>query len=298
MAKEKEIAQQTGKKWVDFEDLTLCNNFMFGEVVADEKAGKDILEVILGKEIEKIVVYEKEKNLDNVPGQRGVRFDVYLKDQADTIYNLEMQVAYKTDMPKRSRYYQGILDTKILPSGCRNYNVLNQSIIIFICKFDPFGGGRCVYTFEPRCVEEPELALKDGTRRIFLNTKGKNKKDLPKALAELLDYLEDPDTILEEPRIIELDDRLKKIKKEKEARDQYMTLQNLIEEEREEAHASGVAEGHISLIRKKYNKGYDVAQTADMLEQETAYVERIYSLLEDYPESTDAEIAEMLSGRA
>lgn len=34
---------------------------MFGKVVADEQAGKNILEIILGEEIEKIVVYEKEK---------------------------------------------------------------------------------------------------------------------------------------------------------------------------------------------------------------------------------------------
>ncbi len=248
------------------------------------------------------MVYEKEKTLDNVPGYRGVRFDVYLKDQADTIYNLEMQVAYKSDIPKRSWYYQGILDTKILPSGCKNYNVLNQSIIIFICMFDPIGEDRCIYTFEPRCLEEPRLTLKDGTRRIFLNTKGKNREEIPKALAELLDYLENPDIILEEPRIKGLDNRLKKVKQDKEARDQYMTLQNLIEEEREEAHAAGIVEGHaagiaeerVSLIRKIYNKGYDVAQTADMLEQEISYVERIYSLLEAYPGLTDLEIAEMI----
>ncbi|MDE7424164.1 MAG: hypothetical protein K2N51_10840 [Lachnospiraceae bacterium] len=35
MTEKKETAQQTEKKWVNFEDLTLCNNFMFGEVVAD-----------------------------------------------------------------------------------------------------------------------------------------------------------------------------------------------------------------------------------------------------------------------
>lgn len=284
----------TGKKWVDFEELTLCNNFMFGEVVADETAGKNILEIILNEEIERIVVYEKEKTLDNVPGQRGIRFDVYLKDEADTIYNLEMQVTYKTDIPKRSRYYQGILDTKLLPSSCKDYNILNQSIIIFICLFDPIGEDRCIYTFEPRCAENPELPLKDGTTRIFLNTKGKNRHELPAALVELLDYLEDPHTTpLSDQRMIELDDRLQKVKRDKEARDQYMTLQNLIEEERDEARAEGYAR-KIAIIRKKFAKGYAAAVTADMLEQDILYIESIYNLFQNNPEYTNLEIAEIV----
>lgn len=133
---------------------------------------------------------------------------------------------------------------------------MNQSIIIFICLFDPIGEDRCVYSFEPRCAENPELPLKDGTTRIFLNTKGKNRHELPAALVELLDYLENPHTtLLSDQRMIELDDRLQKVKRDKEARDQYMTLQNLIEEERDEARAEGYA-GNIAIIRKKFDKGY------------------------------------------
>lgn len=53
---------------------------------------------------------------------------------------------------------------------------------------------------------------------------------------ELLNYLENPYTeALTDPRLIELDKRLQKVKHDKEARQQYMTLQNLIEEERDEA---------------------------------------------------------------
>ncbi|MDE7422717.1 MAG: hypothetical protein K2N51_03355 [Lachnospiraceae bacterium] len=101
--------------------------------------------------------------------------------------------------------------------------------------------------------------------------------------------------------MIELDDRLQKVKRDKEARDQYMTLQNLIEEERDEAraegHAAGAAKGYarnIAIIRKKFDKGDDAAMTADMLEQETLYIENIYKLFQNNPEYTDLEIAEIV----
>lgn len=158
-------------------------------------------------------------------------------------------------------------------------------------------------TTEKKWVDFEELTLKDGTTRIFLNTKGKNRRELPKALAELLDYLENPSTtVLEDWRVKELDNRLKKVKQDKKAREQYMTLQNLIEEERDEAHAAGVVEGYavgetkrnIAIIRKMFDKGYDVVLIADMLEQGTWYVENIYSLLQEYPKYTDLEIAEMV----
>ena len=63
---------------------------------------------------------------------------------------------------------------------------------------------------------------------------------------------------------------------------------------RTEGRAEGRAEGEsiaeIKLIRKKYAKGYDVEQTAEMIEQEEAFVSDIYKLLEDYPECSDEEL--------
>ncbi|MBD5089828.1 MAG: hypothetical protein HDT30_13640 [Clostridiales bacterium] len=140
-----------------------------------------------------------------------------------------------------------------------------------------------------------EIQETNGTTRIFLNIKGKNRRELPKALAQLLDYLEDPGTtVLEDQRVKELDNRLQKVKQNKEARDQYMTLQNLIEEERDEAHAAGETKRNIAIIRNMFDNGYDVVLIVDMLEQGTWYVENIYSLLQEYPEYTDLKIAEIV----
>lgn len=50
----------------------------------------------------------------------------------------------KDNLPKRMRYYQGMIDLNILEKG-ENYKNLKKSFVIFICTFDLFGLGR-MYT--------------------------------------------------------------------------------------------------------------------------------------------------------
>ena len=90
-----------------FEELTYADNFLFGEVMQDETISKNILEIILGVKIRKVVIVEKEKHIDNVPDRKSIRLDVYLEDDENTVYDIEMQIDNKYDTPKRSRYYHG-----------------------------------------------------------------------------------------------------------------------------------------------------------------------------------------------
>lgn len=177
-----------------FEELTYVDSFLFGEVMLDEETSKNVLEIILGVEIERVVIIEKEKQIDHTPDGRSIRLDIYVKDEKSTVYNIEMQVENKKDIPKRSRYYQGLLDAKILPSGAKDYNQLKNSYVIFICQFDPFGMEKCFYSFEERCLEELSVPLGDGTKKIFLNTGGKNREEITDDLREFLDYIKAPNT--------------------------------------------------------------------------------------------------------
>ena len=68
-------------------------------------------------------------------------------DEDKSIYNTEMQKKRQTDLAKRSRYYQAMIDTSLLEPGIPNYNILNRSFIIIITPFDPFGLGLYRYTF-------------------------------------------------------------------------------------------------------------------------------------------------------
>ena len=227
-----------------FEELTYTDNFLFGEVMQDEFTSKNVLEIILDIKIRKVVVLEKEKHIDNIPDRKSIRLDIYLEDDEHTIYNIEMQVDDKHDIPKRSRYYQGLMDTKSLPTGAISYNSLNKSFVIFICLFDPFGYDRCFYSFEERCVEDPSLSLGDETRKIFLNATGQNREGIREELQEFLDYIKNPSlTIIKSTKVQELDNRVNKVKSNEKVRSKYMTLTNWILEERDIARTEGRAEG-------------------------------------------------------
>ena len=117
-------------KMKPFEELTFSDSFLFGEVMMDETICKDVLEIILGIEIARVVILEKEKQQSNIPEQKSIRMDIYVEDEENTVYNVEMQVEDKKDTPKRSRYYQGLLDAKLLPAGSKSYNLLNKSFVI------------------------------------------------------------------------------------------------------------------------------------------------------------------------
>ena len=117
-----------------------------------------------------------------MPWLRSVRLDVFSIDQKGVIYNTEMQEERRTDLVKRSRYYQGLIDSSILEPGCISFNKLNDTYVIMIMPFDLFGLGKYQYTFRTYCEEEKTLELRDGVVRIFLNTKGKNDSEVSEEL--------------------------------------------------------------------------------------------------------------------
>lgn len=59
----------------------------------DESLCKELLEIILGVEIEKIVYHEDQKVFRETIDGKGIRLDVYVKDEKHTIYDLEMQTS-------------------------------------------------------------------------------------------------------------------------------------------------------------------------------------------------------------
>lgn len=100
-------------------------------------------------------------------------------------FNTEMQNDANADnIRKRSRYYQGLLDSPILKSGKRTrYENLPSTVIIFITQDDIFGKNRAKYTFTEQCEEIRELPLGDGTKKIFLNMT--SKEGAPKLISLL-----------------------------------------------------------------------------------------------------------------
>ena len=95
------------------QDLTIKDSFMFGAVMIDEENCRGFLELALEFPIEKVTV-SKEKSIVYHPGYKGVRLDVIAKDENHTRYNIEMQVAVRPALGKRTRYYHSQIDMEIL----------------------------------------------------------------------------------------------------------------------------------------------------------------------------------------
>lgn len=171
-----------------FEQLEFKDDFMFGLIMWNPKYCKPFLETILGIKISGIKYPKAQETIDITANAKSVRLDVYVEDNQNTVYNIEMQVTLNKNLPKRSRYYQGMIDLNILKKG-EDYKNLKRSYVIFICTFDLFGKGRHIYTFENRCIQDYELALGDETTKIILNTKG-TMDDISPQMKHLLDYID------------------------------------------------------------------------------------------------------------
>ena len=160
----------------DRRDIPLENDAMFAEVMRRKDLCIGLLETIFeGRRIRDIVYEdglspEAQKYIAFNPGNKSIRLDVYFED-GDTVYDIEIQKAYKGNLPKRTRMYSSMMDANMLDKGLE-YEELKDSYVIFICMFDPFEKGLARYTFRSICEEAEGLPLGDGRCIMFLNTKG------------------------------------------------------------------------------------------------------------------------------
>ncbi len=168
-----------------------------------------------------------------------------------------MQQFRKSDLAKRSRYYQALIDMSLLEPGVPNYNLLNDSFIIIIMPFDLFGYGKYQYTFRPRCDEVDNCTLKDGAVRIFLNTKGTNDNEISTELRDFLHYLEDTTDhnaqVSGSKRIQQIHKQVCKIKLNEEMGVRYMQAW----EEKYYARQDGLEEGLKKGIEEGMEKGME-----------------------------------------
>ena len=203
-----------------FEDLTFTDDFMFCKVMQNPDLCKRLIEMILADTIGKIAYISIQHNLKNYEQAKSVRFDVLVQTENGNLYDVEMQVSNEKNIPKRMRFYQAAIDISFLDKG-NFYNDLNDSFIIFICLFDVIGKNRPVYTFENICIEDKNISLQDGTKKVIINSEAfKNTED--KDLKEFLKYLKTGKPNNEFTRRIE--EVMQTIKENEQARQEYRLM--------------------------------------------------------------------------
>ena len=254
-----------------FEELQIKDDFMFSVIMRNPKFCKPFLERILGIKISHIEYPKSQETIDISADAKSVRLDIYVEDGKETVYNIEMQTTENRNLPKRTRYYQGMIDLNILEKG-DNYKELKRSFVIFVCTFDLFGEGRHIYTFENRCIQNPELGLGDDTTKIILNTKG-TMNDVTPEIKKLLNFIDGKEP--EDDFTRELDEAVQSVRKNEKWRLDYMTLQMNYQEKYEQ----GIEHEKEKTARRLIELGrFSIEEIADVTELSVEKVKEIAEL--------------------
>ena len=231
----------------ELKDLDLLDRFLFAEAIEDPETMELILEIILGREIVLKHLPQAEKEQRSFLWSKQVKLDVWAQDVDDVIYDTEVQKRNTKDLPKRSRLYNSMIDSKLLIPGTNGYNGLNDVYIIMIMSFDLFGEGKYRYTFRMRCEEERDIELGDGVTRIFLNTQGKDADGVSEELIGLLKYFEDSTESTADSsgsdRIMKLHERVERLRESEEIGVKFMNAWEEKLLDRQDGYEEGLAEG-------------------------------------------------------
>ena len=239
---------------IDWDAITIKNNFLFQETLRNKSLCKQLLERVLHIQVKTIRYMETEKTMKAQLSSKNTRLDVYVEDKDGNVADIEMQTTdtksvinyderdEKTiirELPLRTRYYQNIIGTNMLRKGM-HYRELRKAYVIFICTFDPFGAGLPVYHFTYRCKENGNLQMGDLTENIFLNVKAAYKTD-DEELAAFLRYVNGQSATTSFTRM--LDKEATRIRNNDDWRLKAMTLDMEIKDMKKREREKGKQEG-------------------------------------------------------
>lgn len=227
---------------IPFEQLPITNRFMFSLVFSHKHIAKPFLEAILGIKIFDLQEPEPEKTTENSPFNKGVRYDVFVKEKGTRgeilrIFDIEMQMEDTHELPKRARYYQALCDSEALNKG-ESYRNLKEQYIIFICPDDIFKQEQAVYRFKNLEIGNAKIELGDQCwKNFYIFSKYKDVAE--KSIKEYLEYFATSKATSKGTQDVE---RLRQwYLSDNETRKRYMTwqqeLDDMVYEERERANA-------------------------------------------------------------
>lgn len=206
---------------------------------------KIIIERTTGRKVKKLVV-ETQKELKGINiNKHGIRMDVFTTESDNTsensettcVYDIEPNNYHDGDILYRNRYYQSLIDSKLLPTNTP-YAKLPDMISIWILPYDPFGDNRMVYIVKNKVEENNQIVYNDSVTKIFLYTKGTIGGS--QKLRDLLTFLETPtpDNAVDE-ELIKMKAIIETVKCDSKTRARYMELMGVIDYEKRDAKIEG-----------------------------------------------------------
>ena len=227
---------------IPLSELPLRNDFMFSQVMRSDEISKLFLEALLGIEIGRIVFIDRQKDIADSYEYHSIRLDVYLKDNKGTVFNVEVQVDRRNDLPKRVRFYQSSIDRTELPKGA-DYASLSDSYIIFVSDFDYFHIGKAVGE-RVSFLKGTDVPYEDGSHVYFLNSRY-TEPNASKAILEFLDLIRTNDVgrPYETPLGQKTQKRMQEVRSDRELEVSYMTYAQKMMDERRLGYMDGREDG-------------------------------------------------------
>ena len=260
------------KKRKQYDELDFTDDFMFCKILqSDKNLCKELTELILSRKIGEILQVDSQKPIEITADGKGVRFDVYMEDDASTVYDIEMQTTTYEDLPKRMRYYQSMIDLNLIERGAK-YKELKKSYIIFICLENPYcRSGLHKYSFKTVCVEDPCVEFQDDIFKIILSAEG-DKSDVSDDMSAFLSYLSDKKVDSDFTK--RLHQKVLAAREHIEWRREYMTLLERDERMREEGREEVRKEAEMKVLEAE-EKTAKAEEKASKAEKEIAITEEI-----------------------
>ena len=265
------------------QDLNMLDSFLFEAATEDtenaKKVAKIIIRRVIGYPVENLIV-ESQKQLKGLSlDKHGIRMDLYMKERTSfgeddstlRLYDIEPNKYCEKDLPRRSRFYQSLMDSKLLPRSA-HYQQLPDVITIWILPYDPFGDDRMIYTIKNIVVENQDIVYNDGVTKVILYTKG--TKGGSKELKELLTYMEN--TTLSnavDKELLELHEIISNVKSKEDVGERYMTLQEMIDYEKRDSYEDGLKNGIMATINICKSLNLDGTQTKGKIVEQFSITE-------------------------
>ena len=274
---------QLEEKW---QSLTIKDDTMFGMVMENQDICLELLQRVLPElNIQSIRRLETQKEASGPLSARTVRFDVFVRDQQQRTFVIEMQVANRHNLPYRLRYYQHQIDFDILNVG-DSYQKLAKypTYVIMFCDFDYFQRDQVEYCFENRSVEDDGLSLHDGRKIIVFNAKATDFHDNIKVegfLKLMNNQVDQRDELVKR-----IDHEMRRIKEDPRRRHDFMKYELDLMDARADGKAEGKAEG------LKQGKEEGISATIRALTNMNAHrnqiIEQLIQIYELTPERAQA----------
>lgn len=275
------------------DELDMMDSYLFEAITEDtenaKKIAKIIIERVTGHQVKNLII-ETQKQLKGINvDKRGIRMDLYSveKDFGESdsrvlrVYDIEPNNYKEKEIARRNRFYQSLIDAKLLPRGV-DFEQMPDIITIWILPYDPFGDNRMLYTVKNVVTENEKLIYNDGVSKIFLYTKG--TKGGSKELKDLLTYMENTraENAVDE-ELLQIQSIVDGVKGSNEERERYMKLYGVIDYEKRDSfeegkqvgHKFGLQEGQIrGTISTCKSLGVDCERTKEELTKSYALTEK------------------------